>query len=62
MLHVCAEEASDIPIHSLEKTTPTSVVPMEVVQPVDDLSEQVIVASAKPKYRLVQLCVFLVCI
>ncbi|XP_062149683.1 protein SGT1 homolog isoform X2 [Alnus glutinosa] len=45
-----AEEASDIPIHSLEKTTPTNVVPMEVVQPVDDLSEQVIV-SAKPKYR-----------
>ncbi|KAE8077777.1 hypothetical protein FH972_016307 [Carpinus fangiana] len=45
------EEAGDIPIHSSEKTTPANVVPMEVVQPVNDLSDQVIVASAKPKYR-----------
>jgi hypothetical protein len=62
MLHMCSEEAGDIPIHSSEKITPANVVPMEVVQPVNDLSDQVIVASAKPKYRLVQLCVFLVSI
>ena len=62
MLHICSEEAGDIPIHSSEKTTPANVVPMEVVQPFNGLSDQVILASAKPKYRLVQLFVFLVSI
>ncbi|KAB1204922.1 hypothetical protein CJ030_MR7G015244 [Morella rubra] len=46
-----AEETGDIPNQSLEKSTPTSVVSSEVVQPVTDLSQQVMLTSAKPKYR-----------